>query len=301
MVTCEATLEEVGEGTLELTEQYLIFYVKKGFFTKHDEVVREINIADIKSLKQTEGTMEVTWKGVETFTDTFVIDNAELLAAIYKSATKSLEKHRETVKKKADAEQKRDKLAATLTITIKAINTLFDMLISLNGKVIWPHVENLQETFEKDFDKVKKTSTEKVTFKLDELGSAIENRSPEEAVKEAYSILKEIHEFFSKLASVKDKFLEELHPNYSDAFQVVQACYVLNDIALAVTVADEKVEEEITTLVATLENLANKTNLKTDANAVRSAINKLVTEGKTRKAIDESRRKFEEHIEGLLL
>ena len=151
------------------------------------------------------------------------------------------------------------------------------------------------------FPSFSKASTEKVTFKLDELGSAIGNRSPEEAVKEAYSIVREIYEFFSQLASVKDKFLIELHPNYSDVFQVIQACYVLNDIALAVTVADEKVEEEISTLVATLDNLANKTNLKTDANAVRSAINKLVTEGKTRKAIDESRRKFEEHIEELLL
>jgi hypothetical protein len=300
MLTCEAYLAEVGTGTLELTEQHLTFYVKKGFITKRTEKAREISITDIMTLAQKDQGVEITWRGIEILTDTFVINDSKLLSEVYEAIAKSLEQYREAEAKKADAKRTRDELAKTLLASLKVVNTLFDLLMSLNGRVGWPKVETLFKNFQEDSDEVKKTSALAPAFGSDELGSAIEDRLPEEALKAAYNILQEIHESFEQLTATKDDFMKELHPNYVDALEVIEACYILNDIALGMTVADEKVKEEIDVFVQMLEDLAKKANPKADLSRVRIVADKLVAEGANENRIMESRREFEEQIEELL-
>lgn len=301
MISCEASLEGVGVGTLELTDEQLIFYVEKGFFTKRREVVREINLIDIRHVKRDENEIEITWKGIETFTDVFSVNDPESLSRIYESISKSLEKHRKTAEKKAQAKQKRDEIAKTLNAVIKVINSLFDMLISFDGRINWSRVDNLLKRIEERFNEVKETSKEAESlFKSDKLRSAIENRSPEKAIKEAYDILQKTYGFFRELTSVKDKFLRELHPNYNDAAQIIEACYVLNDVILGVTVADEKVKEEVALLIGLLETLAKNADLKEDVNAFQSVVEKMLTEEKNEKNVTKCREEFEEQIKELL-
>jgi predicted DNA-binding protein YlxM (UPF0122 family) len=300
MLTCQAYLAEVGTGTLELTDQNLTFYVKKGFINKRTEKAREISITDILTLARTDEGVEITWRGVETLTDTFVIHDPRQLSDVYQTIAKSLDQYKKTEAKKAEAKRTRDELANTLRASLKAVNGLFDILMSLNGRVDWLKVETLFKNLQQDSDEAKKTSKLTPTFESEELGSAIENRLPEDALKTAYNILQETHEFFHSLATTKDDYMKELHPNYVDALEVIEACYILNDIALGMTVADEKIKEEIGTLVQKLEDLAKKANLKADPNQAKSLADKIIASATDDNRIVESRRAFEEQISKLL-
>lgn len=306
MITCEAILAGSGEGTLELNEQgeYLRFSVMKGVFSKHPEIVRDIQINDIKSLKQSGKQMEVSWKGERTFLDVFIVNNPESLSRIHESIMRILDKKKKTEKEKADAKQKRDDLAKNLHIIIDVVNTLFDILISLNGRVDWPRIEDMLKTLKGDFEEVKNTSVKELFIVTDdvtdELGSAIGGRSPVEGIKIVCIILQKMHEFFRQLTSTKDEFLKDLHPNYSDAMQVIETYYVLNDIALGITVKDEKAKEKIDVFAVMLEDLGKKTSLGIDIDKARGIINELVTSAVDKRIIEESRRKFEAQIQSLL-
>jgi len=300
MLTCEAYLAEVGTGTLELTEQHLTFYVKKGFLTKRTEKAREISITDIMTLTRTDHGVEIAWRGIEVLTDTFVISDSKLLSEVYEAIAKSLEQYKRVEAKKADAKKTRDELAKVLRASLKAVNTLFDLLMCLNGRVDWSKAETLFKSLQENSDEAKKTSALAPAFESGELGSAIEDRLPEEALKASYNILQEIHESFEQLSATKDDFMKELHPNYVDTLEVIEACYVLNDIALGMTVADEKAKEEIDVYIQMVEDLTRKANLKAGANQARSPVDKMIVEGTSDNSITESRRGFEEQIEKLL-
>jgi hypothetical protein len=306
VTTCEAILAGFGTGTLEFNEQeqYLKFSVMKGIFSKRPEIVRDVRIEDIKSLERSGNQVEVTWIGEKTFSDVFIVNDSEILSRIYESMRKSLDEREKADKRKVEARQKRDNLAKTLDIMINAINALFDILVCFNGRVNWSHIEDLLKTLREDFDEVRSTSVKELRPAMDgvieELSSAIEGRLPVEGIRIAYVILRKIHEFFEQLASTKDEFLKDLHPNYSDAAQLIEVCYVLNDIALGITVKDEKAKEEIGTFAVMLEDLAKKTNLRIDANMARSIVSELATETVNEKGIAESRKRFEEQIRVLL-
>jgi hypothetical protein len=306
MTTCEAILAGSGTGTLELNEQeqYLKFSVMKGIISKHPETVRDIRLEDIKNVKRSGNQMEISWKGEKTFLDVFIIKDPESLSRIYESIRKSLDEREKTDKRKVEARQKRDNLAKTLDIMINATNALFDILVCFNGRVNWSHAENLLKTLQEDFDKLRNVSVKDLRPATDdvteELGSAIEGRSPVEGIKIASMILRKIHEFFKNLTSNKNELPQDLHPNYDDAMQVIEAYYILNDIALGIIVKDEKAKEKIDVFAAMLEDLGKKTNLEIDIDKARGIVGELATSAVNEASIEESRRRFVEQIQALL-
>ncbi|GAG34415.1 unnamed protein product, partial [marine sediment metagenome] len=76
----KAHLLSLGSGTLEFIDNTLRFHWEKGHFRKQIKIVREIPMANIKSMIRTGNALGITWKGV---TDIFIIEETKLAGTIF--------------------------------------------------------------------------------------------------------------------------------------------------------------------------------------------------------------------------
>jgi hypothetical protein len=292
----KARLRNFGNGSLELVDNTIKFYTETGRFRKRREIAREIPITDIDSVERVGNDFSITWKGV---TDIFVIEETELFGPIYERITEALKGQRKSVEDKEAANQKRNELIKMLGVTIEMVNSLFDVLRSLHGRVDFNLVEGYFKRSEESFRSLTGQKTGTITLDFAKLSSAVKERRPEEISKETYSILRALYEYFSGLAS-KNEPLEQIHPNYHDAKTIVQAHYTLNDVILGTIVGDEEVGKESNELVIMLDDLSKATNLKIDVDAIRNIIDKLGTEKGKESVIQESRAIFRQQLKELI-
>lgn len=69
---------------------------------------------------------------------------------------------------------------------------------------------------------------------------AVQNHRAKETAEKTYDVLRALYDHFDGTASSAEDS-EQFHPNQRDAKLVMQAVYVLNDMALGVVVGDEAV------------------------------------------------------------
>jgi hypothetical protein len=292
----KASLRNLGSGTLELIDNTIKFHIEKGYFKKRKEIAREIPMTDIESINRVGNEFSITWKGV---TDIFVIEETELVGTIYERITEALKEQRKMLEDKEAAKQKRNELAKTLSVAMEIVDSLFDVLRSLHGRVDWNRVEGYLKRSEEN---VRSFTGQKIgTINLDftKLSLAIKERLPEEISKEADSILRSLYEYFSGLTS-KNEFLEQIHPNYHDAKTTILAYYTLNDIILGTIVGDEEIGKESNELVMMLDDLSKGTDLKINVDAMKDIINKLGMEKGKESVIEESRAVFRQQLKELI-
>jgi hypothetical protein len=292
----KARLRNFGNGTLELVDNTIKFYTESGRFRKRREIAREIPITDIDSVERVGNDFSITWKGV---TDIFVIEETELFEPIYERITEALKGQRKSVEDKEAANQKRNELIKMLGVTMEMVNSLFDVLRSLHGRVDFNLVEGYFKNSEESFRSLTDQKTGTITLDFAKLSSAVKERRPEEISKETYSILRALYEYFNGVTS-KNEPLEQIHPNYHDAKTIVQAHYTLNDVIFGTIVGDEEVGKESNELVIMLDDLSKATNLKIDVDAIRNIIDKLGTEKGKESVIQESRAIFRQQLKELI-
>jgi uncharacterized protein (DUF2267 family) len=294
--TAKARLRNVGNGTIELVDNTIKFYVEQGRLKRQKQVAKEIPFADIETVERVENELNVTWKGV---TDRFVIEQAELAETMCTKITEVLDAQRKALEAKEEAQkQKHNDLVQALSSALKITDSLFDTLRSLHGRVDWNRVES---TFKCSKETFRRFSEQKGTVNLDyaKLSSAVTEHLTEDISKEAYSILKALFEYFDGLAS-QGEFPAQIHPNPADAKKVILAYYTLNDIILGMVVGDEEVGKESNELVAVLDDLAKSTGLTIDVTAVKDAVNKLGVEQEKESVIEESRTLLMQQLNALI-
>jgi hypothetical protein len=292
----KARLRNLGSGTLEFTDNTIKFRMEKGRLKKRKEIAREIPIADIENIERVGNEFSITWKGV---TETFVTEKAELVGTIYEKVTEALKEKRKMLEDKEAAKQKRNELTKILSVAIEIVDSLFDVLRSLQGRVDWNRVEGYLKRSEEN---VRSLAGQKIgTINLDftKLSLAVKERLPEEISKETYSILRSLYEYFSGLTS-KNEFLEHVHPNYHDAKTTILAYYTLNDIILGMIVGDQEIGKESNELVTMLDDLSKGTDLKINVEAIKDIINKLGMEKGEESVIEESRAVFRQQLKELI-
>ena len=292
----EASHRSLGSGTLELIDNSIKFYIKKGYFKKRKEIAKEIPMTDIESIKRVGNEFSITWKGI---TDIFVIEKSELFGTMYETITETLKEQRKVLEDKEAAKQKRNELTKILSVAIEIVNSLFDVLRSLQGRVDWNRMESYLKRSEEN---VRSFTSQKIgTINLDftKLSLAIKEHLPEEISKETYSILRSLNEYFSGLTS-KNESLEQIHPNYHDAKTTILAYYTLNDIILGTIVGDEETGKEINELVRMLDDLSRGTDLKINVDAIKDILNKLSMEKGKESVTEESRAVFRQQLKELI-
>jgi hypothetical protein len=294
--TAKARLRNLGNGMLELTDNTIKFHMEKGYFKKRKEIAREIPTTDIESINRVGNELSITWKGV---TDRFVIEKAESVGTIYERITEALKEQRKKLEDKEAAKQKRNELTKILSVAIEIVDSLFDVLRSLQGRVDWNRVEGYLKRSKENVRSLAGQQIGTINLDFTKLSLAIKERLPEETSKETYSILKSLYEYFSGLTS-KNESLEQIHPNYHDAKTTILAYYTLNDIILGTIVGDEEIGKESDELVMMLDDLSKGTDLKINADAIKDAINKLGMEKGKESVIAESRAVFRQQLKELI-
>lgn len=101
-----------------------------------------------------------------------------------------------------------------------------------------------------------------------------------------YDVLRALYDHFDGTASSAEDS-EQFHPNQRDAKLVMQAVYLLNDMALGAVVGDEAVGKEGAELLKMLEDLAKLPDSKIDVNAVKTALDKLSLETEKQRLVAE--------------
>jgi hypothetical protein len=291
----KARLRNFGNGALEFDGSTIKFYVAKGLFKKRKEIAREILIADIESIERVENELSITWKEV---TDRFVIEKAEFIGTLYEKITEALETQRKKLEEEEALKQKQNELPQILGIAIKIIDSLFDILRSLQGRINWNHMESYFKSTKENF---RNFADQKGTVNLDftKLSVAIKEHLPDEISKETHSILKSLYEYFSGLTSQNEP-LEQSHPNPHDAKTTILAYYTLNDIILGTIVGDEEIGKERNELAMMIDDLSKGTNLKINFDAIKDVINKLGMEKEKENIIEESRAVFMQQLNELI-
>jgi len=294
--TAKARLRNLGNGTLELTDSSIKFYTEKGRLKKRKEIAREIPITDIENINRVGNELSITWKGA---TDIFVIEKTELVEKINEKVAEIMKEQKKVSEDKEAAKQKRNELTKILSVAIEIVDSLFDVLRSLQGRVGWNRVEGYLKRSEENVRNFTYQTTSTINLEFTKLSLAIKEHLPEETSKEAYSILRLLFEYFSGLTS-KNESLEQIHPNYHDAKTTILAYYTLNDIILGTIVGDQEIGKESNELVTMLDDLSKGTDLKINIEAIKDIINKLGMEKGEESVIEESRAVFRQQLKELI-
>ena len=285
----KATSTNLGNGQLEFVDNTIKFRSEKGYFRNRKAVIRNISVTAVESIKQVGQELTVTWNGA---TDVFVIEESALAEKISAKANECLDEQRRILQ---NEELVQSEVAKTLGVAMEIVDSLFDVLRSLQKRIDWKqlegHTKHAQETGQKLVNQV----IESPNLDFSKLLLAVEENLPKGTSKETYGLLKTLYEYFIVLAS-KNQLSEEIHPNFKEAKTTILAYYTLNDIILSITVGEEDNQKEITQLVALLESLPNAADLKINISELEAVVNKLGSEKEKKDFIKESRMVFKQLV-----
>jgi hypothetical protein len=290
----KAQLIGLGEGSLEFIDNILSFHWEKGYFRRRRIIVRKIPIDEIESMNRTDNELSIAWKGV---TDLFIIEEPELAGSIFEIIPQTSREQRKIYEEKQVAKQTRNELITILSDVMETIDSLFDILRSLHGWVDWVHTENLLKRSEENAKHLDNQQIGLTPLNFLKLTSAIKAHLLKETSKETYSLLKYLHDYFSKLTMANEP-LRQLNPNLLDIRTIILADYMLNDIILGIIVGDT-VEKEINSLTVSLEKLSKNTDLKTNIDRLKNSINKLCVEHEKERVIQKTRMVLRRQLEDI--
>jgi len=296
MTKVKAKLENRGNGTMEFADGTLKFYVERGRFKKKSEVVREIPLTDIENAALSGTELSITWKGVA---DIFIVEKEEPANAIFEEVDSALKKQKETLETERTPAQIPNDLIDTMKAFLETTDSLFDILMSLHGRVDWNRLENALKSYEENAKllPIQKTGTMIIDFT--KLESAIRNSRLEEISKEVYDTLKSLKGQFNELA-LNNVLPEKVHPDYEDAKRIILAYYTLNDIIIGTIVGDKEINRERNELAAMLEGLAKTVELHIDVDAIIRVSDRLVNEKVDESLIEQNRTVFKQQITCLM-
>ena len=276
-----AVLTNLGRGQLELVDNTIRFRTEKGRLRNRKEMIKEIPVTDVENIKQFGSELSVTWKGA---TDVFVVEEPALAEKISEKANEHLEEQRKIVQNKAIMQVE---TAKTVSVALEIVDSLFDVLRSLQKRIDWKQMESYSRRSEETGKRLMNQTSGSVNLDFSKLLLTVEKHLPKETSKETYDLLRALHDYFCLL-----KLPDETPLNYKDTKKTILAYYTLNDIILSITVGEKDNQREINQLMTLLESLPNATDLKINISQLKGVINKLDTEKEKEDFIRESRMVF---------
>ena len=283
--SAKAYLRNLGKGELKFAENTLKFYTIKGRFRKQKDLAKLICLPDIQNVTLQSNELDITLKDA---TVNFVIKNkafAELIYAKAKSRLEQLEELREPAAKSITADApENEEPESTLTPALSLVDSLFDALICLHGRVDWKKLGYHVKRFEEDLEKISERKLfEGTNLDYSLLFSAVTDRNVELISLEGYRLLETFYGSYQR---------DE--PEFLRARNTVNTYYVLNDIILACIVGDTNMEDELVLLNASLAELSKVTGMKTDG--IVESLTQLIKEQCTEPHTEEARITFKRQL-----
>ncbi len=282
-ISSKAYLRNFGKGKLKFADDALKFYQYSGRLTKKKSLAKLIPLAKIEKVTLVSDELNVTSQGI---TESFVINDKAFAQFVYLKTNEFLsqpEESKETQIPSTIEAPAKQQLGQTLDVSLSIIDSLFDGLMCLQGRVDWNQITNHVKKCEEDVKKIDKGIFETVNLDFSVLFSAATDRNVESFTKEAYRLLETLHGNFQGIA-----------PEFLKAKNVVTSYYILNDTMLAVVVGDANVEDELTQLSLSLADLSKDIGL--NAIEVVNPMNNLLKEKQKDPYAQEARAIFKKQV-----
>ncbi len=283
----KARLRNFGNGILEVSDEAVKFYVQTGRFKKHRETIRDIPTSEIETLERQENDLSITWKGN---TDVFAVEQTSQVLHIQERILTVLKERQKTKEAKVaeeHVEQKQSeqssKLVHSTAKAVEAVNSLFEVLRHLHGRIDWKIVELSSQRVDDAVAKLASENEKLAFLDVKPIAAAVQQRFPKEIADRAFDALKTLHERFNREDSSPAEGAEQPDPNQRDAKLILQAFYVWNDVMLGAVVGDKDTGKETAELLRIIEELAKKPSSQIDAGRVRNAFEKLSAEREKQK------------------
>ena len=138
----KAQVKSFGKGKLELNDDVLRFQTEKGTFKKKKETAISIPINEIEKASENGKELIILWNGI---TDSFKIKKTDKLTQINQKINSLLEKVKSQVIEEVE-ETEKDDIPALLENSLNFVDSIFDTLRDLHGKIVWNRIEEHYKT-----------------------------------------------------------------------------------------------------------------------------------------------------------
>jgi len=188
--------------------------------------------------------------------------------------------------------------SSALTAVYPIVDSIFDILSTLNGKVDWDIIEkNVEEVSEEA--KLFSQNSSSSEIDTSPLIKAIRKGNASEASNEAYRVLLSLMGTFKQLSS-KTPDPSQTNLNFVAAKTILNAYYVLNDVIFAIVVGDPTAKEETNQLETMLNVYSNTTNVRLDTKVLVDQLSKVQDEMGNQQRIEECRALFKNQVKLVL-
>jgi hypothetical protein len=164
----------------------------------------------------------------------------------------------------------------TLSESMSIVDSLFDILLSLHGRVDWARTGKCLTLAQDHVAHLAKASLVKFPFDFSELSSAVSLHTLDSISAEVYRQLTLFYPTFQSLELSDTPIITNSKPSL--VMDAMQSYYVLNDILIGVAVGDEKIAEEIAQLSNMLAKLANDSGITLKVDEMISPLKRLSSE-----------------------
>ncbi len=272
----------------EVTSETLKFYVEKGLFRKRFVVVKEIPVYEISGIESLGNELSVTWKGA---TDWFVLKkNSASLCELREQIQSLLDEHQKNLEAQAKEAKRKSDLTGLLNFSVGIVDSSFDMLMGLQFKPVnWEKLDIYANSL---IDKTGFAGQTLAPLTLDfsKVAEAIRSEVSENASKEIFEVLKTVYVYFEEL-QLEDN-VEQVHPNFKDAKEVILACFTLNDIWLGKIAGEKDNQKESQVLEGALQSLADGTSFNVNFETLKAGFDKMVPDAQLESTIEDNREIF---------
>lgn len=278
----------------EVAEDKVKFSNMKGLFKKRWVVEKEIPIYELTAVETQANWLSLTWNNTAY---QFMLKSKSESFAKLQEQIQTLQSERQKAKALDErvALRKAD-LLELIDRSLPIVDFSFDILISLNAKrVDWRQVEVSSQTLGASFSYNPITLPQ---FNLDfaAIDATVRNQVAKDTSKEALSVLKAVHGYFTGLKPEDD--LAGFNPNCEHAKAAVLAYYTLNDLLLAKVVGEKDSGKEVAYLEKVMKSFEG-TGVNVDLAALLGIVNGAAVESQRDNAVFEVRALFREQLKQL--
>ena len=265
----------------ELSNDFLKFFVAKGFPKKHWVSIKEIPVYEITSVESFGNELSIDWNG-------------SFFGFIFKKKDESFSMLRDQLRGLLEGQRKNKKLSpqkndlnSIISFSISIVDLSFNVLMGLSRKKIsWDTLEGYIDSLGTNLS-AKGQTMEPLSLDFGQFSGAIKKHAPKETSKEAINILKTIYSYFDSL-----KADNELNLEMQNAKTAILAYYALNDLIFAKFVGGGADEKENSALESALVSLADKSDFKVSFGDLNASMARLGLEGENQSIVEDTRAIF---------
>lgn len=272
----------------EIAEDKLKFSNMKGLFKKSWVVIKEYPLNEITEAEFEGNWLSLTWK--EQNQQFMLKKKSESFAKLAEELKAKIGEQQKNQLKAERALLQKTELLAVINTVLPAVDAQFDVLMGLHEKrVNWTLLESYVAPLGGTLS-FKAQTLSPLELDFAKVASAIRSEVANDASKEAFAVLKAIHNYFETLKSDDD--LADAVPNFEQTKALILAYYTLSDLMFAQVIGEKDSQKEVAAFEAVLADLAAQTNFKLATDGLKPYFEALGVEEERSGAVSDVRMLF---------